>query len=364
MSKETGEVTVEPVHEALLRQWGLLQGWLTEDLGLLSVLDGVKRASRDWAANRKNAAWHTHSGERLKVAQCLRERSDLSGNLEPTDWDYLTACVRGERAALGRKRSMQAFAAGLVLLLAAGGVGWLNQDYLKDQYYWHFLMVPTSLKAPQESALKAGDTFKECQSGCPEMVVVPSGKFMMGSPASEGGIENEYPQHEVTIPKPFAIGKFEVTFAEWDACVAVGYCPAVPDRGMGRGKRPAINVTWDEAVRYAAWLSRLTGATYRLLTEAEWEYAARAGSTTDYSFGEIGEYAWHGSNADGKSHPVGEKKPNAFGLHDMLGNVWEWVEDPWHYGYDGAPSEGSELYSMKVAICLCVSLEVALLAAT
>jgi formylglycine-generating enzyme required for sulfatase activity len=135
----------------------------------------------------------------------------------------------------------------------------------------------------QEQALKPGDSFRECAKGCPEMVVVPAGSFAMGSPATEKGrYTNEGPQHEVTIAKQFAISKFEVTWDDWDACVRYGDCPQVDDSGFGRGTRPVINVSWDDAQQYAAWFSMMTDRPYRLLTEAEWEYAARAGSTTAY----------------------------------------------------------------------------------
>ena len=118
------------------------------------------------------------------------------------------------------------------------------------------------------------------------------------------------------------------------------------DEGWGRDRRPVIHVSWMDAKSYVAWLSRMTGNTYRLLTEAEWEYAARADSETRFSFGDnemqLEEYAWYGSNSDRKTHPVGMKDANAFGLQDMLGNVYEWVEDPWHDTYEGAPTDGSE----------------------
>jgi formylglycine-generating enzyme required for sulfatase activity len=129
-------------------------------------------------------------------------------------------------------------------------------------------------------------SFKDC-ADCPEMVVIPAGAFTMGSPRAELGHQlTEAPQHNVTIEKPFAASKFVVTFAEWDACAAHGDCiPHVDDHGWGRGRQPVINVSWDNAQRYVTWLSKITGKTYRLLTGAEYEYAARADTRTAYPWG-------------------------------------------------------------------------------
>ena len=192
-----------------------------------------------------------------------------------------------------------------------------------------------------------GDVFRDC-SKCPEMVVVPGGSFMMGSPAGEEGRENnEGPAQRVTIPRPFAVGKYEVTFSEWDACVSAGGCGHRPsDRGWGRGTRPVINVSWDDAKQYVRWLSQKTGKAYRLLSESEWEYVARAESSTRYSWGDdVGRNRANcdgcGSRWDGaKTAPVGSFAANGFGLHDLHGNVWEWVEDCWNAGYRGAPEDG------------------------
>jgi formylglycine-generating enzyme required for sulfatase activity len=178
------------------------------------------------------------------------------------------------------------------------------------------------------------------------MIVVPAGKFTMGSPESEKGRSgDEGPQHEVTIAKPFAVGKTDITFAEWDICVAAHACPKVSDNGWGRGDRPVILVSWEEAKGYVTWLKRMTGKDYRLLSEAEWEYAARAGNQGRWSFGDdeaqLGDCAWFSSNSESKTQPVAKKKPNAFGLYDMHGNVFQWVEDPYHDNYDGAPLDGS-----------------------
>ena len=152
----------------------------------------------------------------------------------------------------------------------------------------------------------------------------------------------------MTIPAPFAVGKYEVTFAEWDACVAGGGCEGFrPDDVWGRGDRPVINVSWDDGQAYVRWLSREAGEQYRLLSEPEWEYAARAGSQTLYAWGD--EIGRDRANCDGcgsrwedeSTAPVGSFAPNAFGLHDMHGNVWEWVEDCVNNSYAGAPSDGT-----------------------
>ena len=204
------------------------------------------------------------------------------------------------------------------------------------------------LSADEERALKPKDEFQECET-CPRMVVIPAGKFLMGSPPDEKDrMDNEGPLHEVTLSRPFAVGKFEVTFAEWDACVAGGSCRfwANPwDSGWGRDRQPVIDVTWYNAKDYVAWLSKKTGKQYRLLSEAEWEYAARANSATRFHFGDddsdLGQYAWYRQNSNSRPHPVGQKRPNAFGLFDMHGNVEEWLEDCASANYLGAPIDGA-----------------------
>jgi formylglycine-generating enzyme required for sulfatase activity len=245
----------------------------------------------------------------------------------------------------------------------------------RDQQAAH--SVP--LSPARERTLQPKDNFAEC-SDCPELVVVPAGSFMMGSSNNEafvfmvgapnigqGRSSDESLQHEVTIAKPFAVGRFAVTFDEWDACVADGGCSKPADQGWGRAQRPVINVSWNDIQSYLKWLSRKTGGTYRLLSEAEFEYVARAGSKTAYPWGaEIGK---GNANCDGcgsqwgnsQTSPVGPLVENAFGLYDLAENpcgrdssirrppcnVWEWVEDcdhgnhNGHGDYDGAPTDGS-----------------------
>jgi formylglycine-generating enzyme required for sulfatase activity len=365
LAKESGEQTVEPVHEALLRQWGLLQGWLAEDAGLLAVLEGVKRASRDWAANDNDADWLTHAANRLQAAERLRNRPDLAASLEQTDWNYLSACREREdasiaesKAARRRKRRLELAFVGVLIVISLAGIAhalWANFHYLKvrweaiaDSFLPKALAAETELNLSQ-MILQPGQniSFREC-SRCPEMVVVPKGEFIMGSPATEKERSNaEGPQHKVAFASNFAVAKFEATFDEWKVCVDARACENVSDHHWGRGNRPVINVSWDDAQQYVKWLSGRTGRPYRLLSEAEWEYAARAGSTTVYSWGDtVGEGNANcdgcGSKWDGKqTAPVGSFEPNAFGLHDMLGNVYEWVQDCGTANYNGAPSDGS-----------------------
>ena len=191
------------------------------------------------------------------------------------------------------------------------------------------------------------------------MVTLPAGEFLMGSAESERGRgKDEGPQHKVTFAKPFAAGKFEVTFAEWDACAADGGCTQKPsDETWGRGRHPVINVSWQDATEFVAWLSKKTGKPYRLLSEAEWEYAARgqtkASGSTPFSTGATINYqqANYDANFTYNGSPpglyrqrtvdVGSLPRNAFGLHEMHGNVWEWVQDCYKPSYEGAADDGS-----------------------
>jgi len=198
-----------------------------------------------------------------------------------------------------------------------------------------------AVAAPQ-AVPEPGEIIRDCPE-CPELVVVPSGDFDMGGRDTPF----EGPPHKVTISAPFAIARRETTFAEWDACVADGDCKYRPDdHGWGRGPQPVIDVSWEDAKVFVAWLTRKTGRAYRLPSEAEWEYAARAGTTSKYWWGkDVGKgYANCDGCADAPLHktvPGGSFRPNGFGLYDTAGNAYEWVEDCWNDNYAKAPKDGS-----------------------
>ena len=227
-----------------------------------------------------------------------------------------------------------------LVILAEAGVGLVVVELEKGQSK---VALPQP-KAPPLTVVPpsaGGRVFKDCDD-CPEMVVIPSGSFLMGSKpdpfASSQPSADEQPQHAVSI-KAFAMGKYEVTQEQWYAVMGM-----TPSQFKGR-TLPVEQVSWDDAQEFVKKLSVKTGKNYRLPSEAEWEYAARAGSQAAYSFGdnegELGRHAWFSQNSNNATHPVGEKQSNSFSLHDMYGNVWEWTQDCWNENYSGAPTDGN-----------------------
>jgi formylglycine-generating enzyme required for sulfatase activity/DNA-binding winged helix-turn-helix (wHTH) protein len=348
-----GEPYAEVAHEAVFRRWNKLRTWIATEREFLGWRSGLEAARRAWQAV-ENGAKDQALFMGLALAQAQNWLNRRADDIPPVDRAFI---ARSSQMAQQRKRRMQALAGAIGFLMLAGLTGWMSQDFLREQWR-QFTVVrpyiadqvrPYVLAAAAERALKPGDVFKECAANCPEMMVLPADKFLMGSPAAETGHQKaEEPQHVVMIAKPFAIGKFPVTFAEWDACAAYGDCAQdIPDDGMGRGRMPVVNVIWQDAETYAAWLSRITGKVYRLLSEAEFEYAARGGTQTAYYWGnDIGKgntvCTDCGSKWDHRqAAPVGTFAPNPFGLYDMAGNVWQWVQDCLHANYEGAPNDGS-----------------------
>ena len=273
----------------------------------------------------------------------------LEGVLPITDDRALWDSVKDSRDANELRVYLKQFPNGLFAALANLRVRTLEQAAVAPVAP----PAPLPLRPPppgQRPSPATGQTIKDC-ADCPEMVVLAAGSFEMGSPPDPRpdpfsnaapktiGSADEKPQRRVQIA-PFAMGKYEVTQEQWYAVMG-----ANPSYNKGR-TLPVEAVGWEQAQVFIQKLNQKTGQQYRLPSEAEWEYAARAGSQAEYSFGddekELGRYAWYGVGGEkGKTHPVGEKQANRFGLHDMHGNVWEWVQDCWHDNYNGAPTDGS-----------------------
>ena len=312
---------VEVAHEALLRTWDRLSTWLEPERARLEALRGLQAAARTWIVRGKTEGDLVHFGVRLREAAALLTLPRYDEQLVDDDRRYLEGCENAEgtrrRQQLRQRRTVMALVATVFLATMAFVFRKPLDTAWTSRAFW--------LYAQSGAALKPGDLFQDCDPSmtpplCPKMVVVPAGDFEMG---------DEEDGRPVTIAEPFAVGQTEVTFDEWQVCVERGGpCKPTSDLAGGvRGRRPIINVRHDEAVAYAVWLSEMTGKAYRLLSEAEWEYVARAGTTTAYSWGDdIGTNRANcngcGSEWDDKSiAPVASFEPNGFGLYDVHGNV-------------------------------------------
>jgi formylglycine-generating enzyme required for sulfatase activity len=351
---ETGEALAEVAHETIFRRWSKLREWIAAEREFLSWRSGIESARRTWQAtpaNFKDGALLMGLAA-TNAANWLRKRPlDISA----PDQEFIRLSIRTGRRRKQKTGALVAMLALAIAFVATAIIG-LEKDKLTAFWRWESVtvpyrnaqIVPHVLSAEAEQALKPKDAFKECAAACAEMVVIPAGSFTMGSNNNESGKDyTQEPQHAVTIAKPLAVSKYEITFDEWDACSDYGDCPHVSDAAYGRGSQPVIDLTWSEAQHYAEWFSKMTGKTYRLLSESEYEYAARAGAQTAYPWGDdVGkgnaDCAGCGSQWDKtRTAPVGSFPPNAFGLYDMVGNVWELTQDCWHDTYEGAPSDGS-----------------------
>jgi formylglycine-generating enzyme required for sulfatase activity len=299
---EPGETYAEVAHEAIFRRWDKLREWIAAEREFLAWRSGLEATRRSWQAV-PDASKRDALLMGFALAQARSRLAKRSGDISEADRAFI---MQSRKAARRRTLGMQALVGIFVAAIVAGFAAWWQQDWLKERIY--ALSNVTGLKRAQEHALKAGDPFKEC-THCPEMIVVPAGHFTMGSPSDEKGRS-----------------------------------------GRGRGRQPVTKVFRDDAQRYVAWLSRMTGKTYRLLSEAEYEYTARAGTQTAYPWGDdiklngkaMAYCGRCGSQWDNKQPaPVGSFPPNAFGLYDMVGNVWEWTEDCYNNSYKGAPVDGS-----------------------
>jgi formylglycine-generating enzyme required for sulfatase activity len=327
------EDMVEVAHEKLFTAWKTLSDWIETHREHLKAGQDLEEAAQEWQAIGK--PWSgLASGARLKRYRQAINPSDLAGRF-----------LRASRRRWWIQRGLAGFSASLALAVLIGAV-WLYANGLTMKHGTSMLLATVGLYHVNE----------------PAMVELPAGEFWMGSGDDDKEASNsEKPRHKVTIVKPFAIGKYEVTFDEYDQFAYATGRPLPGDQGWGRGRRPVINVSWEDATAYAEWLSKMTGKPYRLPSEAEWEYAARGGSETTRFWGDDLKQACQYANVADKSYrqagyageifdcddhhtgtaKVGSFKANGFGLYDMLGNVWEWVQDTWHDSYKGAPVNGS-----------------------
>src|SRR5262245_5359468 len=312
--------------------------------------DDIDAAGRGMAA--RNAAEPESADEQRAFGKAREAEASARRDKER---EQLKATVRQQRRIAWLLGGVAVLMGGSIV----GLIAWINQSYLEQLWnlyaregpYKKAEFQPHILSAERERALKPKETFRECEKDCPKMIVVPAGDFMMGSPVDEKGREgNEGPQHRVTIASPFAVSVYDVTFDDWDACVGVGGCPregGANDNSWGRKNQPVINVNWDDAQAYVKWLSQMTGKKYRLLSEAEWEYAARAGTKTAFYWGdEIDKkndncHRCENEWSKKQTSPVGSFNPNPWRLYDMAGNVWQWVEDCYNEDYNGAPINGT-----------------------
>jgi formylglycine-generating enzyme required for sulfatase activity len=366
VTTEMGETYAEVTHETIFKRWGKLREWIAAEREFLAWRTGLDSAARTWRAappaSRKRMVLFGHG-----LAQALDWLAKRKKDISAGNQEFIAESRRADRW-----REVRSLIGALAAVIVAGFVAYKNHDILAKQWHWWMYtrpfmneqIRPKVLKADEEKALKAGLPFRECSNAagadiCPQMTFVPSGHFEMGSPTTDNDREpmkKEEPQHLVTISYNFAVSTFKITFAEWNVCVAHDGCAAADVLNeWGAPKQPVIYVTWLQAKQYATWLSTMTGKQYRLLSEAEYEYATRGRTQTRYPWGdEVGTNNAQCSDCGSKfgKHPVPVDlfQPNGFGLFEMVGNVWEWVEDCYHSSYQlpagngamvNAPADGS-----------------------
>jgi hypothetical protein len=301
---EGRDTYAEVAHEAVFRRWRKLRDWIAAEREFLAWRTGLEAARRAWQETPENL-----KDDALLMGRALAQGqswvADRAADIPEADRGFIS---RSRKVTRRRKLRGRAFIT-LATVIALPVLSLLAYVFYHTMgIFWDISSSALTMQA--EQALVPGDMFKEC-AGCPMMVVVPPGSFTMGSPANESGRRiNEGPQHDVTIRRPFAVGKFEITFEEWMTCYAHAGCLRVPNL-WSRPKWPARGVSWNDAKQYAAWLARVTGKPYRLLTEAEWEYVARAGKSARFSFEDdernLGEYAWYQENSGNRPHQSDRK---------------------------------------------------------
>jgi formylglycine-generating enzyme required for sulfatase activity len=325
-----GEETIEVSHEALIRHWDRLKGWVDADCRFLLWEQRLRIVVDQYEETHKSADLLLRGFPLTEALEWLKKKPDSFPDRER---QFVTV----SKNRMQRQRMAAGAIAGLVLIVM-GLTIWL-WGYTGDQALLKVQSMFVSIHVP------------------PVMQEIAAGSFKQGDVQGRGD-QYEKPQHQVTL-KSFAMGMFEVTFEEYDRFALATGRMFPGDQGWGRGKQPVINVSWDEAKAYAEWLSKETGNRYRLPTESEWEYAARSEGKDELWAGtsnenELKEYAVYAVNSGNRTALVGldqGRKPNASGLYDMSGNVWEWVEDCWHNTYQQAPTDGAAWLEARNGNC-------------
>ncbi|MDH5574478.1 MAG: SUMF1/EgtB/PvdO family nonheme iron enzyme [Nitrospirota bacterium] len=319
-SQVTGsaEETVEVSHEALIRQWGQLKEWVDGDRQFLAWQQRLGLSIKEWDQSHRSVDLLLRGRPLVEAGEWLKNKPDAFSQEEQ---EY----VRASQHRKTKARVLTTLGSLLVVLMIGGPLAWLGNAGVTVPYAWSIVQARLHLVEIRE----------------PDMVPIPGGEFQLGAVEGLGG-EDEKPVQTVRV-EAFQLSQHEVTFDAYDQFVELTGGRSPSDENWGRGRRPVINVSWEEAKGYIAWLSQATGKSYRLPTEAEWEYAARSGSKQETWAGtsaesELEKYAIYKAN---QTAEVGSKQPNAFGLYDLSGNVYEWVEDCWHENYKDAPDNGA-----------------------
>jgi formylglycine-generating enzyme required for sulfatase activity len=331
-----GDVVGDAPREANLFAVELVKSAKVQGLSFKEVFRRV-RTSVAQATHDRQIPWESSPSPQEPVISSTRKPVRAADPLELGFWET----IKGSGSAADFKAYLDSYPDGPFAATARTRLQQIEAKNEPKSETKNETKIETKPTAPAPAAPQSA--IRDCPQ-CPEMVLIQAGTFEMGSSEM---FDFEAPVHQVSIRKAFYIGRREVTFEEWDACFVEGGCKQKPDdRGLGRARRPVTDLDWDDTKSYLAWLSQKTGRTYRLPSESEWEYAARAGTTTTYPWGrtvEKDKANCLGCTSDPvkKAIDTGSFPPNAFGIYDMAGNAAEWVEDCWSDNYRGAPIDGS-----------------------
>lgn len=308
--------SLEVAHEALFRAWPRLAEWLKDNKTFLVWQQRLREAIKQYEGSTRNADFLLHGFPLTEAMEWLKKKPN---SFSRDERQFVIASQNRKT----RGYVITSVIAVFVLMLIGAPTAWLWKEGVTVGYATSIVLSRLHMTSLAE----------------PEMTTIPPGTYQQGA---QGTISSEKPVHEVTI-NIFAIGKYEVTFEEYDRYVELTGARRPADHDWGRERRPVIYVSWNDAVAYAKWLSQATGKRYRLPTESEWEYAARSGGKDEMFAGtsDLSQLADYAVFEKDKTEPVGSKKPNGLGLYDMSGNADELVEDCYHADYNGAPTDGS-----------------------